>query len=143
MDMKTAQLRRGPLGGAYGVYQIRAATAAETPIPIPRVRGVDPQGILYVGRSGFWSRSRSRTIANRIHEFLVKRHSGGITYARAGLRLKRTEPFTGHLLQVRAAFLEDRQIVLKEASVLDQYFAKYAELPPCNSQSGGGTTRKR
>lgn len=140
--MKAAQLRRGPLNG-HGIYQIRAVTAAGTPIPIPRVRGVDAQGILYGGRSGFWSKSRSRTIANRIHEFDVERHSGGITYAKARRRLKRTERFAGHVLQVRAAFLEDRQIVLKETSVLDQYFAKYGELPPCNSSSGGGTARKR
>ena len=38
--------------GAHGVYQIRAVTPRVRPIHIDRILGADPEGILYVGRSG-------------------------------------------------------------------------------------------
>ena len=125
----------------YGVYEIRAVTPNRKPISINRVRASDPEGILYIGRSGFKSRSPLRTVANRIKEFLGQRHSGGITYAKARDRLNRAPPFAGHTLEARAMFVPDKSIVFAERRVLAQYFAKYAELPPCNSSAGTRSKR--
>ena len=135
MNTEEAQTRNGVLE-KFGLYQIRAVGPSGTPIPICRLKQVDLDGILYVGRSGVQTRSPSRTVANRIREFLEKHHSGGITYAKAALRLKGHARFAGHRLQVRALFLPDTAITIEETRVLEQYFKKYAELPPCNSSSG-------
>lgn len=121
---------------AHGIYQIRAVTPRGKPIRINRLLGADPEGVLYVGRSGLKFRSPSRTIANRLREFLKQQHSGGITYAKACSCLNGTPRFAGHQLQVRALFLEDKHITATESSVLAEYFAKHAELPPCNSSAG-------
>ncbi len=121
---------------AHGIYQIRAVTPRGKPIRIDRLLGNDPKGILYVGRSGIKSRSPSRTIANRLREFLAQRHSGGVTYAKACARLNVTARFMGHRLEARAIFLKDKDISTTESRVLAEYFSKHAELPPCNSSAG-------
>lgn len=135
LEIDDAQERNGSLK-EFGLYQIRAVSRQGKPIPISRLRDVDPEGILYVGRSGFQATSPHRTVANRIGEFIKQRHSGGITYAKAAARLESNPRFAGHRLQVRARFFPDSSIAREEAKVLEAYFRKYAELPPCNSSSG-------
>lgn len=135
LEIGDAQARNGSLKG-FGLYQIRAVSPQGKPIRIFRLKDADPGGILYVGRSGFQATSPRRTVANRIGEFVGQRHSGGITYAKAAARLKSNPRFAGHRLQVRARFLPDSAIVQEEARVLEAYFKKYTELPPCNSSSG-------
>lgn len=113
-----------------GIYQIRAVTPAGNPIPVPRLAGVDKQGILYAGRSGYLAH---RSVPNRIREFVHEHHSGGITYARAKTLLNKTPKFLGHRLQVRAMLLNQKAISSAESKTLQDYFSKYGELPPCNS----------
>ena len=120
----------------HGIYQIRAITPRGKPIRINRLLGTDTEGILYVGRSGFKLRSPSRSISNRLREFLARRHSGGITYAKACSCLNGARRFVGHELEVRAMFVDDTQIAATEARVLAKYFETHAELPPCNSSAG-------
>lgn len=135
MSLEKAKERNGKLK-EYGLYQIRAVKPSGTPIPIPRMRMTDPEGILYIGRSGLKRKSPARTLANRVREFENKHHSGGITYADAASRLKGVPRYAGHQLEIRAMFLPDAMIAQAEAKVLASYFRKFAELPPCNSSRG-------
>lgn len=135
MGIEEAKERNGKLK-EYGLYQIRAVKPSGKPISIPRMRMTDPDGILYIGRSGLKGMSPARTLANRIREFENEQHSGGITYFRAASRLKGVPRYAGHQLEIRAMFLPDAMIVQAEAEVLASYFWKFAELPPCNSSRG-------
>src|SRR5438093_3095142 len=113
-EIDQAKSRRGPLID-FGIYQIRIVDVSGTPIPIPRFYAIDPEGLIYFGRSGFRQQSGSRTIQNRINEFTnVRNHSGGITYDRIKPRLQRHAQFADHRLQVRGRFLEDGQIQAAE-----------------------------
>ena len=141
LGIEGAKERNGKLK-EYGLYQIRAIKPSGKPIPIPRMRMTDPDGILYIGRSGLQGKSPARTLANRIRKFENKHHSGGITYADAAARLKGVSRFAGHRLEVRAMFLPDAMIVLEEARIINSYFRKYAELPPCNSSAGSRAPRR-
>ena len=115
-----------------GIYQIRAVTSDGGPIPIHRLVGVDPLGVLYIGRSGY---NPDRSIANRIGEFIRgKNHSGGKTYARAKHVLDKFPQCSGHSLQARAMRIETKEEINKaESRELCEYHEKYAELPPFNS----------
>ena len=133
IDIELAKSRHGPLND-FGIYQIRAVTPSGEPIPISRIVGVDSSGIVYMGRSGYRHQRSKRTVANRIREFLRRRHSGGVTYARAKETLQRASQFSDHCLQVRAMLLADEEIDAMESDVLRDYFSRHGELPPCNSQ---------
>ena len=117
----------------YGIYQIRLVDKKGKVIPIGRFVKIDQQGLIYIGRSGFRLQRTGRTIANRIKEFVNQNHSGGITYALAQKVLRKQKKFSEHRLQVRGMFLPDNEIDRAEKKALRDYFAHYAELPPCNS----------
>ncbi|MBZ0124931.1 MAG: hypothetical protein K8F32_01035 [Rhodocyclaceae bacterium] len=142
MSIEEAKERNGKLK-EYGLYQIHAVKPSGKPIPIPRMRMSDRDGILYIGRSGLKRKSPVRTLANRIREFENKQHSGGITYADAASRLKGVPRYAGHQLEVRAMFLPDAMIVQEEARIIKNYFRKYAELPPCNSSAGSRVSSQK
>ena len=135
LPIEDAASRDGPFGGMFGLYQIRAVSRTGAPIPIQRFAGSDSHGVIYIGRSGYFNRSENRTIANRIGEFIRQGHSGGKTYARADLVLRRIRRFSQHVLEVRGMILPDDEISAGEAKELRRYFNAYAELPPCNSNS--------
>jgi len=136
IDINLAKSKKGPYED-FGIYQIRAVNKELKTIPIERINGLDREGVLYIGRSGFKNQRTNRTIANRINEFIKKQHSGGITYGLAKNILRKNKKFSQHNLQVRALFQSDNQIELKEAEELHNYFLKFAELPPCNSAFPG------
>ena len=47
IDIELVKSQRGPVND-FGIYQIRAVTALGDPIPISRLVGSDPLGILYI-----------------------------------------------------------------------------------------------
>ncbi len=59
----------------YGVYQIRIIDNNRRPIPIPRIGGVDKEGIIYIGKA-----EPKHPLGHRIDDFLAGRHSGSGTY---------------------------------------------------------------
>ncbi|MFN0193820.1 MAG: hypothetical protein ACKVP5_17910 [Aestuariivirga sp.] len=133
IPIEDATARNGRFAGMFGLYQIRAVSRSAKPIPIARLVGVDKQGLLYLGRSGHQKRSSSRTIPNRLKEFVKQHHSGGKTYARAARIMRRLEKFSKHHLEVCALSLRDRAINKAETTHLRRYFGRFGELPPCNS----------
>jgi hypothetical protein len=124
----------------YGVSKIRILNKAGIPIQIPRVGGIDKDGIVYIGRSGS---SRSRSLAARIGEFRVGKRSGGWPHCGRGtydlmmnaLDHPRKRSFLPHAFQYRTMHLQQskEEIERLEVEALATYFAQYGELPPCNS----------
>ena len=68
--------------GVYGIYRVRVTNPQGAPIPIPRIGGVDPDGILNIGRSGFTTSKTDRSLGRRLWEFWRVAHSGACWDAR-------------------------------------------------------------
>lgn len=113
-----------------GLYQIRMVDEQNNPIPIPRVAGVDTEGIIYMGKS---VRLRAR-----IEDFSRGNHSGGGMYFLIYRRLMKYEPYRGHSLQFRVMTCTEADAKTKEANMLRRYFRRFCELPPFNSTVPGG-----
>jgi hypothetical protein len=112
-----------------GVYQIRIVNAAREPIPIGRICCIDPDGIVYIGRSA------PKKIASRMGRFnRCKKHSGSKTYHRVKSVLSEFPQFAQHRLEVQAMFLEESDVADAEADLLYNYLFKFGELPPFNSK---------
>jgi hypothetical protein len=116
--------------GQKGIYQIRMVDSENKPIPIPRLAGMDLEGIVYIGKS--------IRLHQRIEEFSGGRHSGGGTYFLAYRHLMRNEQFRNHSLQFRVLACEESALEIKEANLLRKYFRNFCELPPLNSTVPGG-----
>src|SRR5262245_22278438 len=68
----------------YGIYRVRMTDRAGKPYGIARLCGVDPEGLLYVGRSGFSTAKTLRTLGVRLQEFHnFGPHSGSGSYWQA------------------------------------------------------------
>jgi len=122
----------------FGVYQIRIVDKDNKPIPIPRIGGTDPDGVIYIGRSGYRSQKTNRSLAKRISEFERGLHSGEGTYylLKAYCKFFRTDPYKDHQLQYRVGRVAGTKEKVYETEIysLATYFAQYGELPPCNSK---------
>ncbi len=140
ISIEKAKVKKGRYN-CLGIYQIRVVTPYSKPIPVCRLVGVDPLGILYIGRSGF---SAGRSVANRIGEFVRQQHSGGITYTGAKEVLNKTPAYSRHNLQVRMKGLStEKEIRSAESRALQEYFHKYGELPPCNSAKSNAAAKDK
>lgn len=113
-----------------GLYQIRMINPENRTIPIPRLCGVDPEGIVYIGKS--------IRLRPRIESFLKGRHSGGGLYRLAYQRLRKFQPYRDFSLQFRVIVCAQDEIGVKEANLLRRYFRRFGELPPFNSTVPGG-----
>ena len=113
-----------------GLYQIRMVDMGNKPLPIPRIGGIDPDGIIYIGKT--------KRLRRRIEAFLGGRHSGGGMYFRVYRRLKRREPYREHSLQFRVMAGTDNNITTREREMLQRYLRRFCELPPFNSTVPGG-----
>lgn len=143
--------------GCYGIYQIRMVDEIGNPFPIPRTTGIDEEGVIYIGRA-----LPKNTLAKRIYEFETNSklgkasHSGGETYVLMWLKLKCSgHAYKNHKLQYRVMRLDidatkpetNRREELKhkinseEINALVDYFNRYCELPPCNSNFPGKWNR--
>ncbi len=114
----------------FGIYQIRIVNPTGDPLHINRFCSADTNGLIYFGRSGFRHQKTNRTIANRIQEFIRRKHSGGRTYSKIKPLLDKHPNFADHRLQFRGKFLPDTEIENAEANLLSEYLFKFGELPP-------------
>jgi hypothetical protein len=113
-----------------GLYQIRMVDRNNVPISIPRIKGIDTEGILYMGKSV--------RLRPRIEAFWRGSHSGGGFYYRAYRRLRKYKPYKEHSLQCRVMAITESDTTAKERSMLQRYFRRFCELPPFNSTVPGG-----
>jgi len=121
----------------HGVYCVSLADKNGRPFSIPRLCGEDPEGVIYIGRSGYANAKTDRSLGVRLWEFLVGKHSGGQTYLQSARAIKKSGIYKNYKLLVSIARLLDYQIGEGEKSAMRQYFNKYGEVPPCNSAFPG------
>jgi len=121
----------------HGIYRIRLSTPEGKAIGVPRIGGVDDDGILSIGRSGFRSAKTNRSLGTRLWEFLHKAHSSAYTYGLATKSLVLLPAFAGHCLWASIQEIPDDEIAVVEAKALRKYFDQYLELPPYNGAFPG------
>lgn len=104
---------------------------SDKPLPIPRLAGIDSNGIIYIGESV--------ELRTRIEKFYGGRHSGGGMYNLVRFRLSRYKPYFNYKLQYSYMKIRDLETMEQmETNILRRYFRKYCELPPFNSSVKGG-----
>jgi hypothetical protein len=123
------------LKDSYGIYEISIVGQAGFPIPVSRIGGKDPDGILYIGRSGFSTARSPRDLSKRLQEFLSGAHSGGETFDQMVPQLQRR--LGKFQLRYRVMWLHDDDIETQEKQQIRDYFREYCEPPPCNSAIPG------
>lgn len=114
-----------------GVYRVRAFTEHGEPLPIPRLRGVDPLGILHLGKS--------KNLGTRIRMFrqaaegLKASHHAGLEFfewhfekliARERLRFDYFETAT------------EQEALKLERSLHEEYRRNFLDRPPLDGTSG-------
>lgn len=126
--------------GDLGIYRIRLANASGTPFSLGRVCAADPDGIVYIGRSGCLDGKKKRTLGQRLQEFVYEgSHSGGWTFWQAKHIFQALGCFADHRLFASVVTLSGlrAEIVSAEASAVRAYFNAFGELPPFNSAFPG------
>jgi len=121
----------------YGIYRVRVTSAEGVPIPIPRIGGTDPVGILNIGRSGYRTSKTNRSLGQRLREFWQGNHSSAYSCGLAARTLSLLPAFAGHRLWASVVLLADEDIQQAEASALREYFDRFLELPPYNAAFPG------
>jgi hypothetical protein len=121
----------------YGIYRVRITNPEGIPIPISRIGGIDPDGIMNIGRSGFRTSKTNRSLGQRLREFWYGNHSGAYTYGLALNALSRLPSFAGHRLWASIVLLSDDEIQHAEVAAIRQYFDRFQELPPYNGAFPG------
>ena len=132
---------------SYGVYELKLVNRNGRTYPLERLCGRDPNGILYIGRSGYLEAKTRRTLKKRISEFFRGYHSGGNTFelVRKTKRLgwlSQKKPWESYI-RFRVIEMDGQQdkIDQYERESLARYFVHYGELPPCNSAIPGKSDR--
>src|SRR5438445_13806916 len=131
------QTKWTPLYKLYGIYQIRITTPQAEPFRIPRIGGIDEEGILYIGRSGYRTSKSNRSLGQRLGEFVSGNHSGAYTYSLATSGFAQRPGFAERNLWFRTVTLDDEAIQNAEQSAIREYFERFLELPPYNGAFPG------
>lgn len=126
-----------------GVYEIRLADSTRQAIPVGRLLGNDPCGLLGIGKSVNLSRRISDF--NRAHLKGSLRHSGGSRLFLVWV-LHYSPIAASHnvnsIVQFRVAKVKNNvKAETAEEALLKRYFYKFGELPPLNSTMPDGRTR--
>jgi hypothetical protein len=111
-----------------GIYWIVAANKLGQPIPLQRVCGCDPDGILYVGRSSRL-RSRLQTLSAMLRT-VDPRAAGHI----AGLHYKANRSLRNRFPAkvLKFGFKHCANEKMAEDSKLRRYLKRFGEFPPLN-----------
>ncbi len=118
-----------------GIYQVGMVDEAQNPIPICRLGDTDKEGIIYIGVS--------ENVGERIEDFrhtaveIKGEHDGASTYILMQANFRSLgHNYANCKLQYRVMRLsgsDKAEHTKQEATILADYFNKYNELPPCNS----------
>jgi hypothetical protein len=114
-----------------GVYQIRFIDFEGLPIPIPRIGGVDPRGIGYIGSS-------VNSALGRVRNFDMNQSSGGQSYYRVRRRLLSRSGFRDHDFEYRISRTARNDAEDIEGDEIRKYIDRFCEVPPFNSTVPGG-----
>ncbi len=114
--------------GRGGVYMLRLVTGNGAPKPIPRFRGRDPNGILYVGCS-------KKRLAGRIQDFEAcasGRHATGHVAGRRYYDYDYSRRAPLERIEISWQVLPGHQVKEKEHAILEDYQRGFLDLPPLN-----------
>jgi hypothetical protein len=114
-----------------GVYRVHCLNGNGEVVPIPRVLGVDPRGVLYIGKATSFAERVSNLKKTISPDYQGQSHVCGRryknkTYESFGQRF----PF--HRLCV--SFEPSAAPAVAEAAALTAYVQQFGELPPLNRQ---------
>lgn len=130
-----------PWNPRWGIYRVRLMDSSGVRVPIPRIGSVDPEGVLYIGRSGYSHSKTDRSLGRRLWEFYNHgSHSGAGTWWQVKAVLDLLNRWPGRTLEVSVVELPDALIDDAESQALREYFSAFGELPPCNSSFPGKWT---
>ena len=111
-------------GGAYRLFCKRG----ENIIPIQRLLGTDPSGILYIG-SAISYLDRVIDLKKTIDpKYKSTPHIGGRRYNK-NPRIAQRFPYVSLFIEL----IGDKNPESKEKGLLDAYFLKFGEVPPLNA----------
>lgn len=122
-----------------GVYEIILLNKDGDLQPLPRICGVDPRGILYIGRQ---KALRNRLTAIRRHLFRPDKGNGPmpvLTYC-ASQCMQKLAPARQLAFRFKHCvdYLDEEKVL--EKHLLRQYFRKFGEVPPLNGRAEFITT---
>lgn len=119
------------LGKRPGVYRIRAFDSQGNPIPVRRLNGVDPLGILHIGQSvKLGVRVRS---FRQAAEGLRGPHHAGIEFKRWNFE----QLFPVQHLQFDYVLVQDQErAIALERQLHEGYRRQYLDRPPLDGTSG-------
>ena len=117
--------------GKPGVYRIRAFAGDGNPLPLPRANGVDPEGILHIGKSN--NLGPRLRLFRRAAEGKKASHHAGREYA--NWHFGRLVPHE----QLRFDYLlanDETEALALERKLHKEYRFAYLDRPPLDGTSG-------
>ena len=117
--------------GKSGVYRIRAFTDEGDPLPICRLGGVDPLGILHIGKSGNLG-SRIRSFRQAAQGLKAAHHAGREFYEWRFERLVPRERLRFDYFETSTG----REALSLERALHQEYRNKFLDRPPLDGTSG-------
>ena len=118
-----------------GVYYIRCVNNSGNPIRIPRLGGVDNEGIVYIGETGRNLRNRVRNFWKTAHNFRVSSHIGGWNYSYWGYN--KIFPLKNLEFSYMSCKNKDHSERMEVDCLWDYRKTKsYIDLPPLNFSAG-------
>lgn len=119
------------ISGKPGVYRIRAFAPDDNPLPIPRANGVDPAGILHIGKSN--DLGRRLRFFRQAAEGKKASHHAGREYARWHFeKLVPREQLRFDYLLVN----DGTESLALERRLHEEYRFVYLDRPPLDGTSG-------
>jgi hypothetical protein len=118
-------------GGKPGVYRIRAFAGSGEALSISRLGGVDPEGILHIGKSKNLGR-RIRTFRQAAEGLQAAHHAGCEFY---DWDFEKIIP-RGRLRYDYAIASTEKDALNLERSLHEEYRKKYFDRPPLDGTSG-------
>ena len=117
--------------GKPGIYRIRAFTEGGEPLPIPRVVGVDPLGVLHIGKSN--DLGRRLRLFRRAVEGAQASHHAGREYAKWHFErlVPRERLWFDYVLTTDGA-----EALALERRIHKEYRVQFLDHPPLDGTSG-------
>jgi hypothetical protein len=120
---------RDRLRNTPGVYKILVVSDDGQRKPLPRIGGIDPNGVLYIGRSDHL-RGRLNTLRSMLFAGATRGAIAGLTY-KASPRIRSIAPRS----QLVFRFEHCSDCRTRERVLLRRYFRRFGEVPPLNGRA--------
>lgn len=116
-------------GSREALYMVATDDEDGKPIPVPRVLGIDSEGVLYLGRG---------QLADRVADARSAAKAGSGAHEKVRKAHGMAARLSGQPRPLLFAWIVVEKADAAELRWLEGYEQKFGELPPCNSAKGGG-----